>query len=88
MFLWIVSHTRVVFRSFATPPEPVQIVCECVAILKGVKEVNWKSAKGLMADPNFLRTLQEMNCDLITQAQQKAVKAHMKVWLYLFRLAL
>lgn len=32
----------------------------------------------MMADPNFLRNLQEMNCDLITQQQVKAVKAHMK----------
>lgn len=67
------------FRSFATPPEPVQVICECVAILRGVREISWKSAKGIMADPNFLRTLQEMNCDLITQKQQQAVKAHMKV---------
>ncbi|CAK1584360.1 unnamed protein product [Parnassius mnemosyne] len=65
-------------RSFATPPEAVQVVCECVAIIRGVKDVSWKGAKGMMADPNFLRNLQEMNCDLITQAQVKAVKAHMK----------
>ncbi|XP_015836813.2 dynein axonemal heavy chain 10 [Tribolium castaneum] len=65
-------------RSFATPPEAVQIVCECVAIVRGYKEISWKTAKGMMAEANFLRTLQEMNCDLITQAQIRAVKAHMK----------
>ncbi|KAF9424735.1 hypothetical protein HW555_000036 [Spodoptera exigua] len=65
-------------RSFATPPEAVQTVCECVAIIRGVKDISWKGAKGMMADPNFLRNLQEMNCDLITQQQVKAVKAHMK----------
>lgn len=32
----------------------------------------------MMADPNFLRNLQEMNCDLITQNQVKAVKTHLK----------
>lgn len=32
----------------------------------------------MMSDPNFLRTLQELNCDAITQAQVRAVKAHMK----------
>ncbi|KOB67152.1 Uncharacterized protein OBRU01_20217, partial [Operophtera brumata] len=32
-----------------------------------------------MADPNFLRNLQEMNCDLITQKQVKDVKVHMKL---------
>ncbi|XP_028025407.1 dynein heavy chain 10, axonemal [Bombyx mandarina] len=65
-------------RSFATPPEAVQVVCECVVIIRGIKDVSWKGAKGMMADPNFLRNLQEMNCDLITQAQVKAVKTHMK----------
>lgn len=65
-------------RSFATPPEAVQVVCECVAIIRGYKEISWKTAKGMMADSSFLRSLQEMNCDLITQAQVRAVKAHMK----------
>ncbi|KAF7265371.1 hypothetical protein GWI33_021219 [Rhynchophorus ferrugineus] len=65
-------------RSFATPPEAVQVVCECIVILRGYKEVSWKTAKGMMAEANFLRTLQEMNCDAITQAQQRACKAHMK----------
>ncbi|CAG9765840.1 unnamed protein product [Ceutorhynchus assimilis] len=65
-------------RSFATPPEAVQVVCECITILRGYKEVSWKSAKGMMAEGNFLRSLQEMNCDAITLAQQRACKAHMK----------
>ena len=65
-------------RSFATPPQAVQIVCECVLILMGVKEISWKSAKGVMADPGFLYRLKEMNCDLITQNQQKTCKAHAK----------
>ena len=57
----------------------MQVVCECVVIIKGIKEVNWKSAKGMLSDPNFLRNLQQMNCDNITQKQVQAVKAHMKV---------
>ncbi|CAK9806047.1 Dynein axonemal heavy chain 10 [Anthophora plagiata] len=65
-------------RSFATPPEPVQIVSECVAMLRGIKDISWKGAKGMMSDPAFLRVLQEMNCDKITLKQQQAVKAHMK----------
>ncbi|RLU20605.1 hypothetical protein DMN91_007218 [Ooceraea biroi] len=65
-------------RSFATPPEPVQIVSECVAILRGVKDVSWKGAKGMMSDPGFVRSLQEMNCDQITLKQQQAVRAHLK----------
>lgn len=42
-------------RSFATPPEPVQIICECIVIIRGIKEVSWKSAKGMMSDPSFLK---------------------------------
>ncbi|CAH1099407.1 unnamed protein product, partial [Psylliodes chrysocephalus] len=64
-------------RSFATPPEPVQIICECVLILRGYREINWKAAKGMMAEGNFLRSLQEMNCDGITISQQRATKNHM-----------
>jgi dynein heavy chain len=45
-------------RSFANPPEPVQIICECVAILKGLKDISWKTAKGMLADVNFLKGLQ------------------------------
>ncbi|KAM0726763.1 Dynein axonemal heavy chain 10 [Formica fusca] len=65
-------------RSFATPPEPVQIVSECVAMLRGVKDVSWKGAKGMMSDPGFLRSLQEMNCEQITLKQQQAVRTHLK----------
>ncbi|XP_049816413.1 dynein axonemal heavy chain 10 [Schistocerca nitens] len=65
-------------RAFASPPEPVQTICECVSILLGAREVSWKAAKAVMADPNFLRTLQEMNCDLITNTQIRGVKTHMK----------
>ncbi|XP_046382890.1 dynein axonemal heavy chain 10 [Ischnura elegans] len=65
-------------RSFATPPEPVQTVCECIVIILGIKDVSYKAAKGLMSDPNFLRKLMEMNCDNITQTQVRAVKAHMQ----------
>lgn len=65
-------------RSFATPPQAVQTVCECVLILLGIREISWKSAKGVMADPNFLLRLKEMNCDAISMNQQKACKAHAK----------
>uniref|UniRef100_A0A182TQL6 AAA+ ATPase domain-containing protein n=1 Tax=Anopheles melas TaxID=34690 RepID=A0A182TQL6_9DIPT len=65
-------------RSFATPPEPVQVVCECVAIIKGFKEISWKTAKGMMSEGNFLRSLQELDCDAITQKQVATVRANMK----------
>lgn len=56
----------------------MQIVSECVAMLRGVKDVSWKGAKGMMSDPGFVRSLQEMNCDQITWKQQQAVRAHLK----------
>lgn len=66
-------------RSFATPPESVQIVCECVAIIKGYREISWKIAKQMMAEGNFLKSLQELNCDNITQKQVASIRAHLKV---------
>ena len=47
-------------------------------MLRGVKDISWKGAKGMMSDPGFLRSLQEMNCDKITLKTQQAVKAHLK----------
>lgn len=66
-------------RSFATPPEPVQIVCECVAIIKGIKETGWKGAKGMMSEGGFLKSLMEMNCDIITPKQVSSCRAKLKV---------
>jgi dynein heavy chain len=67
------------FRTFDTPPEPVMLVCECVGIIRGYKEISWEVAKGMMTDPNFVHMLQETNCDLITGTQFRAIRAHMKV---------
>ncbi|GAB0094127.1 Dynein heavy chain [Sergentomyia squamirostris] len=65
-------------RSFATPPEAVQVLCECLLILKGAKDVSWKAARTVMAEADFLKNLQEMNCDTISQKQLTAIKNHMK----------
>lgn len=60
-------------RSFATPPKAVQVVCECVMALKGIKDSGWKAAKGMMAQQNFLGSLQDLDVDSITQAMHKRV---------------
>uniref|UniRef100_A0A1I8PAD1 Dynein-1, subspecies f n=1 Tax=Stomoxys calcitrans TaxID=35570 RepID=A0A1I8PAD1_STOCA len=65
-------------RSFATPPPQVQVVCECVAILKGHKEIIWKTAKGMMSDVNFLKSLMEMDCEALTGKQINTCRNHMK----------
>ena len=56
-------------RSFAKPPHQVQTVCECVVIMRGYKEVSWKTAKGMMSDTNFLNSLKNMDVDGITVSQ-------------------
>lgn len=66
------------FRSFAKPPQQVQTVCECIVILRGYKEVNWKTAKGMMAETNFLNSLQHMDVDGISQGQVLVVYSIMQ----------
>ena len=61
-------------RSFAKPPKPVQVVCECIVVMKGIREVSWKSAKGMMSEANFLKSLTEMDVDAITAKQVTTVK--------------
>ncbi|KFO71450.1 Dynein heavy chain 10, axonemal, partial [Cuculus canorus] len=65
-------------RSFAKPPKQVQGVLECVLIVRGYKELNWKTAKGMMSEANFLRSLMEIDFDGITQSQVKSVRALLK----------
>lgn len=62
-------------RSFAKPAKPVQTVCECIVVLRGIKEVSWKSAKTMMSEPNFLKSLTTMDVDGISQKQVTAVKS-------------
>uniref|UniRef100_H9GM01 Dynein axonemal heavy chain 10 n=1 Tax=Anolis carolinensis TaxID=28377 RepID=H9GM01_ANOCA len=65
-------------RSFAKPPKQVQTVCECILIMRGYKELNWKNAKGMMSEANFLRSLMEIDFDSITQAQVKSIRGLLK----------
>uniref|UniRef100_A0A3Q3B280 Dynein axonemal heavy chain 10 n=1 Tax=Kryptolebias marmoratus TaxID=37003 RepID=A0A3Q3B280_KRYMA len=60
--------------SFAKPPKQVQVVCECILVLYGYKEISWQSAKGMMSETNFLRSLMEMDCDSISNVQIRTVK--------------
>lgn len=61
-------------RSFAKPPKQVQVVCECILVLRGYKEISWQSAKGMMSEANFLRSLMEMDCDSINNNQVRTVR--------------
>ncbi|KAL6114194.1 dnah10 [Pungitius sinensis] len=65
-------------RSFAKPPKQVQVVCECILVMRGYKEINWQSAKAMMSEPNFLRSLMEIDCDSIHNNQVRTVKSFLK----------
>eukprot|EP00727_Mastigamoeba_balamuthi_P006867 m51a1_g2800 putative dynein heavy chain axonemal (4501) ;mRNA; f:77561-92205 len=65
-------------RTFALPPKAVQSVCECICWMLGAKEINWKSAKAIMASPNFLGELLELDPDTVTDKQVKGVRDILK----------
>uniref|UniRef100_A0A8C9TU55 Dynein axonemal heavy chain 10 n=1 Tax=Scleropages formosus TaxID=113540 RepID=A0A8C9TU55_SCLFO len=65
-------------RSFAKPPKQVQVVCECILVIRGYKEISWKAAKGMMSEANFLRTLMDMDCDTISGKQVQTVRGFLK----------
>ena len=46
--------------------------------MRGYKDISWKTAKGMMAEGNFLKTLQELDVDGITGAQVKKTKEILK----------
>lgn len=53
-------------------------VCECVVILRNLKDVSWAGAKAMMADGNFLRSLLEFDKDSLSDKQVKRVKEYLK----------
>ena len=73
-FFLIVVLPFLLVRSFAKPPKQVQVICECILVMRGHKEISWKAAKGMMSEANFLRSLMEMDCDAIQHSQVKTVR--------------
>ncbi|CAG9462277.1 unnamed protein product [Pedinophyceae sp. YPF-701] len=65
-------------RAFQKPPMLVQQVCECVVILKGIKEVSWNSAKAMMADSQFINSLLYFNKDGLNDKQIKKIREYLK----------
>ena len=47
----------------------MQTVSECIVVMRGIKEVSWKSAKAMMSEANFLKSLMEMDVDGINSNQ-------------------
>jgi hypothetical protein len=48
---------------------PPSQVCECVVILRNLKDVSWAGAKSMMADPYFLKSLMEFDKDGLSDKQ-------------------
>lgn len=54
--------------------ERIRILTTFLYMILGIKEVSWKSAKGMMSEANFLKSLTEMDVDAITAKQSATVK--------------
>jgi dynein heavy chain len=64
-------------RVFTTPPEMVQTVMEAVCILMGAK-TDWKSAKAVLGDSQFLNKLMNYDKDNIPMSMTKKLKKYME----------
>jgi dynein heavy chain, axonemal len=62
-------------KSFPKPPPLVQMTMEAVCILKGEKP-DWDTAKKLLSDTNFLKSLEEFDKDNIPDAAIKKLKKY------------
>lgn len=62
------------------PPSELAIsLLECVAILKGLKDMNaWKNLSDMIEDPNFLDSLHELDMNKINQRLQTQVRTKLK----------
>ena len=66
--MWHANPIWTATRTHATVLRPSQ-VCECVVILRNLKDVSWAGAKSMMADPYFLKSLVEFDKDGLTDKQ-------------------
>lgn len=62
-----------------SPPEDVEVVAECFLILRGVRDVSWKTVRQAMNDDDYFKSLSDINCDLISLKQLSQCKGHLKV---------
>lgn len=62
-----------------SPPEDVEVVAECFLILKGIRDISWKNVRSAMAEDDYIGSLSEINCDLISLKQLSQCKGHLKV---------
>lgn len=55
-------------------------MCECVVVLRGLKDVSWGGAKSMMADGNFLRSLVDFDKDSLTEKQVRTLAKGSSLW--------
>ena len=63
-------------RAFKNPPRAVETILNCIVVMKGNKDVSWRTAQALMTDPRFLEMLKEMDVDILTNKQIMLVKGN------------
>lgn len=72
-----------ILSSLKLKPTPYNVqVCECVVILKNLKDVSWAGAKSMMADTGFLKGLVEFDKDSLSEKQVTFTQAKMHPWPY------
>ncbi|EFJ52606.1 dynein heavy chain 7 [Volvox carteri f. nagariensis] len=64
-------------KSFPKPPQAVQMTMEAVCILKGEKP-DWDTAKRLLGDGGFMRSLEEFDKDNISDATIKKLQKYLE----------
>lgn len=74
-----IAFEKCILRSLDAPSESVMTLLECVAILKGLKDMNsWKNLSDMIEDPNFLVHLRELDMNKISQRQQTQIRTKIK----------
>jgi dynein heavy chain len=66
-------------KAFAKPPKAVQCTCEAVCCLKGISKPDWKAAKLMMGDANFMNSLITLDKDKLQDKQVRATKEYQKI---------
>ena len=73
-------------KSFATPPQAVEEVLTCIAVLLGQQDVSWRAIKKMLGDSNFLNKLVKLDQNSVTPQQAETVASfslcHLKLTLY------
>lgn len=70
-------------KAMANPPEPVMIVCACVAVLrplgKAEPDSGWKGAKAMLSDPCLLKSMQEYRRESASEEQLRRVRELLEI---------